>query len=104
MFWKKLLKKKKIIPPKIIERKTLEEVSLDGVLGDIYYFRLEMGLKEKELVLYAKTPIGYNTTKYKLPLRCIDITKISTRVGGNKDFWERLMIEALKRHWRKYER
>ena len=94
MFWRK----KKLIPF-VKKQKTLEEVAYDGRVGDVYYFRIEID----ELVLYAKTPIGYNTSRYKLPLRCINITKISTRCKGNKKFWEKEMILALRRHWEKYE-
>ena len=95
MFWKKKLKE--IIIPK--KQKTLNEVAEEGKVGDVYYFRIELD----ELVLYAKTPIGYNTSKYKLPLSPTYITKISTRVKGNRKFWEKEIIKSLNRHWEKYE-
>jgi len=97
MFWKK----KKIEIPFIKKPKTLQEVAQEGKVGDVYYFRIEQG-KIEELVLYAKTPIGYNTTRYKLPLSPTFITKISTRVKGNRKFWEQEIVKSLNRHWDKY--
>lgn len=110
MFWSKWKKKKikeakewndSFLPFK--KPKTLEEVAQDGKVGDTYYFRIEQG-KVEELVLYAKTPIGYNTTRYKLPLSPTFITKISTKCNGNKSFWEKEMIKALRNHWRKFQK
>ena len=104
MFWKNWLKKKKIVLPFIKKPKTLAEVAEDGKVGDTYYFRIEKGLKNKdELVLYAKTPIGYNTTRYKLPLSPTFITKISTRCKGNRRFWEQEMLRSLNNHWKLFQ-
>jgi len=100
MFWKKKFKIT-VVPKKL---KTLQEVANDGKVGDVYYFRIEKGLKnEDELVLYAKTPIGYNTSKYKLPLSPTFITLISTKCKGNRKFWEEEIVRSLNNHWRKYE-
>ena len=100
MFWKK-----KLIPLiiKKKESKTLEQVANETKVGDTYYFRIEMGLKRiEEVVLYAKTPIGYNTVTFELPLRCTAIQRISTKCSGNRKFWEEEMLRALNLHWSKY--
>ena len=94
MFWKK----KQIIPPKIITKKTLEEVGNDKSPDQLPYFRV-MG---KQLLLYLKSPIGAKEVRFKLPLRPTDIVLISTRCRGNKDFWEREIVRSLNRHWGKY--
>ena len=92
--------KKKIVPPKIIDKpKTLEEVSMEISADNPPYFRI-IG---KQLLLYLKSPIGVKEVRYKLPLRPVDIVLISTRCRGNRDFWEQEMIRSLRRHWDKYE-
>ena len=95
----RFFKKKKIVLPKIQNKlPTLEEVAESGVVGDFYYFRIEVD----EVVLYKKTPKGYNTKRFKLPLRCIDITHISTKCKGSRDFWKNEITLALVRHWEKF--
>ena len=99
MFLTKYLKKKKIVLPKIKKvLPTLEEVGKTKKADEVPYFRV----LDNKLVLYLKTAIGVKEKNFELPLTCTNIQFISTKVGGNKKFWENEIVIALNRHWEKY--